>query len=61
MKRVMVKVARRNIEIPLPEYGTPFSAGVDLRAAEPLLLKPGEREVWVLVSMLSFQKVMKLK
>ena len=43
MKRIMVKVARRNREIPLPEYGTPFSAGVDLRAAEPLLLKPGER------------------
>ena len=43
MKRIMVKVARRNREIPLPEYGTPFSAGVDLRAAESILLKPGER------------------
>ena len=43
MKRIMVKVARRNREIPLPEYGTPFSAGLDLRAAESILLKPGER------------------
>lgn len=45
--RVEVKVTRLQQgfeDIPLPEYATPLSAGVDLRAAieEPLELHPGD-------------------
>lgn len=45
--RVEVKVTRLQAgfdDIPLPEYATPLSAGVDLRAAiiEPLELHPGD-------------------
>ncbi|MFA5473406.1 MAG: dUTP diphosphatase, partial [Aminobacteriaceae bacterium] len=40
---VVVKVLRENEEISLPEYGTPFSAGADLRASEAAVLLPGER------------------
>jgi dUTP pyrophosphatase len=41
---IPVKIVRegRAIELPLPEYATPFSAGVDLRAAEGRVLLPGE-------------------
>ena len=41
---VKVKIVRegRAKELPLPEYATPFSAGVDLRAADDCVLLPGE-------------------
>jgi len=41
---VPVKIVRegRANELPLPEYATPFSAGVDLRAAGDCVLLPGE-------------------
>lgn len=41
---VPVKIVRegRANELPLPEYATPFSAGVDLRAADNCVLLPGE-------------------
>lgn len=44
---VPVKIVRtgRARDFPLPEYGTPFSSGVDLRAAEDDVLLPGERTV----------------
>jgi dUTP pyrophosphatase len=34
-----------NLDLPLPDYATERSAGLDLRAcvAEPILLRPGER------------------
>lgn len=43
--KVSVKIVRtgRAVDFPLPEYGTPFSSGVDLRAAEDGVLLPGER------------------
>lgn len=37
-----VRVTRR-IDLPLPAYETPGSAGMDLRAAEAATLKPGAR------------------
>ena len=43
MKSVPVKVVRKNSNVTLPEYATPASSGVDLRAAESLILEPGER------------------
>lgn len=41
---VTVKIFRegKSKEFPLPEYATPFSSGVDLRASEDLVLLPGE-------------------
>jgi dUTP pyrophosphatase len=46
---VPVKIVRegRAAKLPLPEYATSFSAGVDLRAAEDCVLLPGE---WTAVS-----------
>ncbi|HCA40477.1 MAG TPA: dUTP diphosphatase [Aminobacterium sp.] len=41
MRRVSVKIVRQSKDIPLPEYGTPYSSGVDLRASEELVLQPG--------------------
>lgn len=40
-----IKILPGNEDIPLPEYATNGSAGMDLRAAvdEPLILKPNER------------------
>ncbi|MDR2523141.1 MAG: dUTP diphosphatase, partial [Synergistaceae bacterium] len=35
--------AGRAKDFPLPEYATPGSAGVDLRASEEFILLPGER------------------
>lgn len=45
---IKVKIFREGWakELPLPEYATPFSSGVDLRASEDLALLPGE---WVSV------------
>ncbi|MGH8651273.1 MAG: dUTP diphosphatase [Gammaproteobacteria bacterium] len=49
MKRIQLKVldSRLGREFPLPEYATPGSAGVDLRAClgEPLMLQPGDSEI----------------
>jgi len=46
MKKLQVKILDRRIghEIPLPQYATQGSAGLDLRAClrEPLVLHPGE-------------------
>ncbi|MBL3540534.1 dUTP diphosphatase [Aminivibrio sp.] len=41
---VPVKIVREGManQLPLPEYATAFSAGVDLRAAEDKVLLPGE-------------------
>ena len=36
-----VKILRDSAEIPLPEYATAQSAGMDLRACETLVLQPG--------------------
>ena len=33
----------KELSLPLPEYATPASAGVDLRAAEGCVIRPGER------------------
>lgn len=47
--RIQLRIidARIGTEYPLPEYATPGSAGVDLRACidEPLTLKPGQTEL----------------
>jgi len=49
MKSIDVKILdpRLGNEIPLPEYATPGSAGLDLRACldEELLLEPGQTEL----------------
>ncbi len=49
MRRIDVKIldARIGREFPLPEYATPGSAGMDLRACldEPLALAPGQTEL----------------
>lgn len=46
MKKIQLKIldARLGHEIPLPEYATPGSAGLDLRACveQPTLLNPGQ-------------------
>jgi dUTP pyrophosphatase len=46
MKKIQLKILDKRLgnEIPLPEYATTGSAGLDLRACldEPLVLKPGE-------------------
>ena len=44
-KRVRVLIARsgRAKDFPLPEYATPASAGVDLRASEARVIPPGGR------------------
>ena len=46
MKKVQLKILDERLgnEIPLPEYATEGSAGLDLRACldEPIVLKPGE-------------------
>jgi dUTP pyrophosphatase len=39
---IPVKILRDSPDIPLPEYATPQSAGMDLRANEGLVLNPGE-------------------
>ncbi len=39
---VTVKILRDSPDIVLPEYATPQSAGMDLRANEGLVLRPGE-------------------
>ena len=39
---VTVRILRDSPDIPLPEYATPQSAGMDLRANEGLVLNPGE-------------------
>ncbi|MDR2136979.1 MAG: dUTP diphosphatase [Synergistaceae bacterium] len=45
MSKVSVSIFRteRAKEFPLPAYATPASAGVDLRAVERCVLRPGER------------------
>jgi len=49
MKKIQLKVLdpRLGDTIPLPEYATPGSAGLDLRACidEPLFLEPGQTEL----------------
>ena len=49
MKKVQLKVldARLGKEIPLPEYATSGSAGLDIRACidEPIILKPEETQL----------------
>lgn len=40
--RLDVKIKRASSSIPLPEYATASSAGMDLRAVETLTLHPGE-------------------
>ncbi len=42
---VRVRLVRqgRAKEFPLPAYGTPFSAGVDIRSAEDAVIESGER------------------
>jgi len=49
MKKIQFKLLDRRLgeSIPLPEYATEGSAGLDLRACldEPLLLKPGETKL----------------
>lgn len=46
MEKLKVKIVNRGSQ-PLPEYATPQSAGMDLRANidEPVVLKPMERRV----------------
>lgn len=49
MKKIQFKILDKRLgnEIPMPEYATAGSAGIDLRAclSEPLLLKPGQTEL----------------
>lgn len=49
MKKLQVKLldSRIGTEFPLPEYATPGSAGLDLRACldQPLTLEPGQTEL----------------
>ena len=39
---VAVKIVRDSADIQLPEYATPQSAGMDLRANEDTVIKPGD-------------------
>lgn len=39
---VIIRVKRDHPDLPLPDYATPQSSGMDLRAAESLLLLPGQ-------------------
>jgi len=43
MLEAHIKIIRDDPSIPLPEYATPLSAGMDLRANEDLVLNPGDR------------------
>ncbi len=45
--KVRILDARLGTSLPLPEYATPGSAGVDMRACldEPLVLSPGQTEL----------------
>lgn len=49
MKQIELKILDPRVgqELPLPEYATPGSAGMDLRVclAEPLTLEPGQTEL----------------
>ncbi|PCI21725.1 MAG: dUTP diphosphatase [Piscirickettsiaceae bacterium] len=49
MKKIQLKILDQRLgnEIPMPEYATTGSAGIDLRAclSGPLLLKPGQTEL----------------
>ena len=47
MTRVLITRLPHGLDLPLPAYATPGAAGMDLRAAESVMLKPGAR---VLVS-----------
>lgn len=43
MVRVLIARSGRAKDFPLPEYATPASAGVDLRASEARVIPPGSR------------------
>ena len=43
MVRVLIVRSGRAKDFPLPEYATPASAGVDLRASEARVIPPGSR------------------
>lgn len=43
MVRVLIARSGRAKDFPLPEYATPASAGVDLRASEGCVIPPGGR------------------
>ena len=43
MTRVLITRLPHGLDLPLPAYATPGAAGMDLRAAESLMLKPGAR------------------
>ncbi len=43
MVRVLIARSGRAKDFPLPEYATPASAGVDLRASEARVIPPGGR------------------
>ena len=45
MTRVEIKRLPNNEDLPLPTYETAGSAGMDLRAAESITLKPGARHL----------------
>lgn len=45
MTRVEIKRLPNNEDLPLPAYETAGSAGMDLRAAEGITLKPGARHL----------------
>ena len=47
MSEIQFKKLPHAEDFPLPAYETPFSAGMDIRAAviEPVTLKPGERKL----------------
>ena len=43
MNEVEIKIVRDDPSLPLPEYATAQSAGMDLRSNEDLVLNPGDR------------------
>jgi dUTP pyrophosphatase len=47
MKKVLIKKLEHGQDLPLPNYETIASAGMDIRAAleAPIILKPGERKL----------------